>query len=286
MQDLQNADCVWLQGSSMAEAHPVGFRWAMKAREKGAKMVHVDPRFSRTSAMCDQHLQIRAGTDIAFLGGLINHVLTTESWFRDYVLAYTNATTVIDERYVDAEDGGGIFSGYDPETGAYDPTTWMYEGGSMPSAAGQREHPMQSFEARTGAGMLTGAVTRDETLEHPRCVLNILRRHYARYTPEVVEEICGVPKAEFLAAARTLIENSGRDRTTMFVYSVGLAHHTSGAQIVRAVAILQLLLGNIGRPGGGIIALRGRPMLPSRSWRIATARTIWAPDVWWASPTE
>jgi formate dehydrogenase major subunit len=241
----------------MAEAHPVGFRWAMKARERGAKMVHVDPRFSRTSAMCDQHLQIRAGSDIAFLGGMINHVLTTESWFKEYVLAYTNATTVLNEGYVDAEDNGGIFSGFNPETGAYEPQSWMYEGGEIAASAGQREHSAQSFEARTGAGMMTGEVTRDPTLENPRCVLNVLRRHFARYTPEVVEEVCGVPRAEFLRAAQTLIENSGRERTTMFVYSVGLAHHTSGAQIVRAVGILQLLLGNIGRPGGGILALRG-----------------------------
>jgi formate dehydrogenase major subunit len=241
----------------MAEAHPVGFRWAMKAREKGAKLIHVDPRYSRTSALCDQHVQIRAGTDIAFLGGVINHVLTTESWFKDYVLNYTNATTILNEQYVDAEDNGGIFSGFNPDTGAYDPTTWMYEGGSIAAAAGVREHSMQSFEARTGAGMLTGEVQRDPTLQHERCVLNVLRRHYARYTPEKVQEITGVPQEAFLRAAETLIANSGPDRTTMFVYSVGLAHHTSGAQIVRAVAILQLLLGNIGRPGGGILALRG-----------------------------
>jgi formate dehydrogenase major subunit len=241
----------------MAEAHPVGFRWVMKAKERGAKVIHVDPRFSRTSALADQHLPIRAGSDIAFLGGLINHVLTTESWFRDYVLAYTNATTILNEEYVDAEDNGGIFSGFNAETGAYDPRTWMYEGGEIASSAGVREHSAQSFEERTGAGMLVGDVRRDPTLEHPRCVLNVLRRHFARYTPEVVERICGVPQDEFLRMAETLIANSGRDRTTMMCYSVGLAHHTLGVQIVRAVAILQLLLGNIGRPGGGIMALRG-----------------------------
>jgi formate dehydrogenase major subunit len=241
----------------MAEAHPVGFRWVMKARERGAKLVHVDPRFSRTSAMCQQHVPIRAGSDIALLGGLINHVLTTESWFRDYVMAYTNADTIINEQYVDAEDNGGIFSGFHADTGAYDPTTWMYEGGEIASSAGVREHSAMSFEERTGAGMRTGQVERDPTLEHPRCVLNILRRHFARYTPEVVEEICGIPQADFLRAAQTLVENSGRDRTTMFVYSVGLAHHTSAVQIIRAVGILQLLLGNMGRPGGGIMALRG-----------------------------
>ncbi|MDP9385221.1 MAG: molybdopterin-dependent oxidoreductase [Actinomycetota bacterium] len=248
---------MWIQGSSMAEAHPVGFRWVMKAKERGARVLHVDPRFSRTSALADQHVAIRAGTDIAFLGGLINHVLTTESWFRDYVLTYTNATTLVNEKYVDAEDNGGIFSGYDPDTGAYAPQSWMYEGGEIASSAGVREHSAQSFEERTGAGMRTSEVERDPTLEHPRCVLNILRRHFARYTPEMVERICGVAPEDLLAVARTLIDNSGPDRTTMMCYSVGLAHHTAGAQIVRSVAILQLLLGNMGRPGGGIIALRG-----------------------------
>src|SRR4051794_23686031 len=191
----------------MAEAHPVGFRWAMKARERGAKLVHVDPRYSRTSALAHQHVAIRAGTDIAFLGGLINHVLETESWFRDYVVNYTNATTILNEDYVDAEDNGGIFSGFNAETGAYEPRTWMYEGGEIAASAGVREHSGQSFEERTGAGMMTGEVKRDPTLEHPRCVLNVVRRHFARYTPEMVERVCGISQADFHRAARTFIEN-------------------------------------------------------------------------------
>jgi formate dehydrogenase major subunit len=257
LQDIQNADFVWIQGSSMAEAHPVGFRWVMKARERGAKVVHVDPRFGRTSALADEHIPIRAGSDIAFLGGLIHQVLEREAYFRDYVLAYTNAATIINADYVDAEDNGGLFSGWNPETGAYDPTTWMYEGGQVAAAAGVREHSAQSFEARTGAGMLTGPVERDETLQHPRCVLNIMKRHYARYTPEMVERICGVPQEQFLRMADTLIENSGPDRTTTLCYAVGWTQHTAGVQMIRAATILQLLLGNIGRPGGGILALRG-----------------------------
>src|SRR3712207_3807209 len=144
----------------MAEAHPVGFRWVMKAKERGAKVIHVDPRFSRTSALADQHIAIRAGTDIAFVGGLINHVLQTESYFKDYVLNYTNATTIINEKYVDAEDNGGIFSGFNPDTGAYSPQSWMYEGGEVASSAGVREHSAQSFEERTGAGMLIGEIPR------------------------------------------------------------------------------------------------------------------------------
>src|SRR4051812_40189418 len=168
----------------MAEAHPVGFRWVMKARERGATIIHVDPRYGRTSAMADLHVPIRAGSDIAWLGALINHVLSTESYFKDYVLEYTNAATLVNERYEDAEDRGGLFSGWDPETGTYDPATWMYEGGEVASPAGRREHTNQAFEDQTGAGMMVGAVQEDRTLQDPRCVLNILKRHYARYTPE------------------------------------------------------------------------------------------------------
>src|SRR4029450_1225381 len=131
MQALPNADCILIQGSSMAEAHPVGFRWVMKARERGAKIIHVDPRFSRTSAMPDLPVPIRAGSDIAFVGGLIRHVLETESYFKEYVLHYTNAATIVNDKFEDTEDLGGFFSGFDSEYGVYDPTTWMYEGGEI-----------------------------------------------------------------------------------------------------------------------------------------------------------
>ena len=141
----------------MAEAHPVAFRWVMKARERGATVIHVDPRFSRTSAMADVHVPIRAGSDIAFVGGLIRHVIETGSYFRDYVVNYTNAATLINEKFQDTEDLGGLFSGWDPESGTYDPTTWAYEGGEIASAAGQREHATQAFEEKTGAGMMVGA---------------------------------------------------------------------------------------------------------------------------------
>ena len=224
----------------MAEAHPVGFRWVMKARERGARIIHVDPRFSRTSAMADQHVAIRAGTDIAFLGGLIHRVLETEAYFQEYVLHYTNAATLVSEEFVDTEELGGVFSGFDPETGTYDPSTWKYEDG-------------------------TGAVRRDETLQHPRCVFQILRRHFARYTPGMVASITGVPEADFLTVAEAVIANSGRERTTAWVYAVGWTHHTSGVQIIRACAILQLLLGNIGRPGGGIMAMRGHATIQGAS---------------------
>src|SRR4051794_36766414 len=202
----------------MAEAHPVGFRWAMKAKERGAKLIHVDPRFSRTSAMADTHVAIRAGSDIAFLGGLINHVLQTESYFKDYVLHYTNAATIINEDFQDTEDLGGFFSGFDHEHGVYDPQTWIYEGGEIAAAAGQREHTTQSFASRTGAGMMTGDVQRDPTLQHPRCVLNVLKRHFERYTPEMVERITGISQEQFHEVADALIANSGRERTTALCY--------------------------------------------------------------------
>jgi formate dehydrogenase major subunit len=200
---------------------------------------------------------IRAGTDIAFLGGLIRHVLETESYFKEYVLAYTNASTIVSEDFRDAEDLGGYFSGFDAESGTYDPESWRYEGSEVAASTGQREHSGQSFEARTGAGMSTRGVQRDETLQHPRCVLNLLKRHFSRYTPEMVERICGIAPEQFHRVAETLIANSGRERTTVLCYAVGWTQHTAGAQMIRAGAILQLLMGNIGRPGGGVLALRG-----------------------------
>jgi formate dehydrogenase major subunit len=248
---------VLIQGSNMAEAHPVGFRWVMKARERGATVIHVDPRFGRTSAMADVHVPIRAGSDIAFLGGLIRHILDTESYFKEYVLNYTNASTLVNEKFQGPEDLDGLFSGFDPETGLYDRSTWGYEGGDVAAAAGNREHTTQAFSEQTGAGMMEGPVKSDETLEHPRTVFRQLMKHYARYTPEMVERVCGISQQDFLKIAETLIANSGRERTTAFVYAVGWTQHSSGVQMIRAAAILQLLLGNMGRPGGGIMAMRG-----------------------------
>src|SRR4051795_8064536 len=262
---MQLADCVVIQGNSMAEAHPVGFRWVMKARERGAKVIHVDPRFSRTSAHAHQHLAIRAGSDIAFLGGVINYVLQTESYFEEYVKHYTNAATLVGEDFKDTEDLGGVFSGFDPETGMYDRSSWMYEGGEVASAAGVREHATQAFSENTGAGLMEGAVKRDFTLQHPRCVFQLLKKHFSRYTPEMVERVTGVPRDEFLEMARTVVENSGREKTTVWVYAVGWTPHTTGVQIIRACAILQLLLGNIGRPGGGIMAMRGHATIQGAS---------------------
>ena len=259
------ADCVWIQGSALMEAHPVGSRWAMKARERGAKIIHVDPHYSRTSAVSDLHVPIRAGSDIAFLGGLIRHIIETGSYFTDYVVHYTNAAMLLREDFKDTEDLGGVFSGFDPETGTYDRTTWMFEGGDPDKSAGDREQATQAFSDRTGAGTDPHEIPRDPTLQHPRCVFQVLRRHYSRYTPEMVERVCGVPKELFLQVAETLIANSGRDRTTMLAYAVGWTQHTAGVQMIRAGTIVQLLLGNVGRPGGGIMAMRGHASIQGSS---------------------
>ncbi len=214
-------------GSNMAENHPVAFQWVVEAKLRGATVIHVDPRFTRTSALASRHVPIRAGSDIVFLGALVNHVLSGEHYFKDYIVPYTNAAALVPEDFRDTEELDGLFSGWDEQSGRYDPASWR----------------------------LTGE--RDETLEHPRCVLQVLKRHFARYTPELVEQVCGVPRQAFAAVADAVTRNSGRERTGAVVYSVGWTQHTDGVQNIRTAAILQALLGNMGRPGGGIMALRG-----------------------------
>ncbi len=253
----------------MAECHPVGFQWVMEAKRRGARVIHIDPRFTRTSAVADQHVALRAGSDIVFLGGIIHYILENEKFFHDYVVAYTNAATIVNEDFKDTEDLDGLFSGYDPETGHYDPASWGYEGVEEVAAAGNARKPRTppSEHAARASGDTHGAagavgeghaeVHRDETLQDPRCVFQILKRHYQRYTPEVVEQACGVSTEDFLSVCEAVTANSGRDRTTAWVYSVGWTQHTVGVQYIRGAAIIQLLLGNMGRPGGGIMALRG-----------------------------
>lgn len=227
----------------MAECHPVGFRWVMKARERGATIIHVDPRFTRTSAAANVHVPIRAGSDIAFLGGIINYILEKERYFREYVIAYTNASAIVSEEFRDTEDLDGLFSGWNPEGDQYQNKSWMYKDVHNEPGKGVREP--------------VAAKHTDPTLQNPRCVLQILKRHFSRYTPEAVEEICGVPKPLLIKVAEALCRNSGRERTGVFCYAVGWTQHTTGVQCIRAAAIIQLLLGNMGRPGGGIMALRG-----------------------------
>ncbi len=250
----------------MAECHPVGFQWVMEAKARGATIVHVDPRFTRTSALADVHVPLRAGSDIAFLGGLINHVLRTGAYFRDYVVAYTNAPVILREDFRDTEDLDGVFSGLDAAEGTYDKSSWQYAGMDVQAASGERDQQYHRRVSEAAGGETHGSggpalggkePELDETLTHPRCVFQVLKRHYARYTPERVEEICGVPKELFQQVCELVTAHSGRERTTAFAYAVGWTQHTVGVQYIRAASVLQSLLGNIGRPGGGILALRG-----------------------------
>ena len=211
----------------MAECHPVAFRWVMKARERGATIIHVDPRFTRTSAVANIHVPIRAGSDIVFLGAIINYILETDSYFKEYVVHYTNASAIITDDFKDTEDLNGLFSGWKEGKGGYESSTWRYKGES------------------------------DATLQDARCVFQILKRHYSPYTPALVEETCGISTSLFLKVAEALCKNSGREKTGAFCYAVGWTQHSIGVQYIRTAAIIQLLLGNMGRPGGGIMALRG-----------------------------
>ena len=257
-QDLQNADAILIMGSSMAENHPVGFRWVIAARERGATVIHVDPRFTRTSAMADMWVPVRAGSDIVFLGALVNHVLTHGLDFRDYVVAYTNAATIITADFTGVDDGDGLFSGWDAAAGRYDPASWRYQdAGQRDGRVGHESETGGHGKDRAGDATKIDAPRRDPTLEHPRCVYQLLKRHYARYTPELVERVCGVPQAAFLRVAAAFCAASGPERTAAICYAVGWTQHSVGVQIIRTAAILQLLLGNVGRPGGGILALRG-----------------------------
>jgi formate dehydrogenase major subunit len=243
--DIRNADLILINGGNPAEAHPVGFRWFMKAkRERGAKIIHADPRFTRTSAVSDVHLRIRTGSDAAYFGGLINYVLQNELYHDEYVRDYTNAAFVVSKDY---SFDDGMFNGYDAEKRTYDPKLWTYETG------------------KDGFAKLD--------IEHPRSVLNLMRKHYSRYTPEMVERITGIPRDDFLEVAK-LVGPMGRpDKVMTIVYAVGLTHHTTGSQMIRSGAVLQLLLGNIGRPGGGMNAERGHANIQGNtdnaiSWEI------------------
>ena len=212
--------------------------------------------------MSDHWLPLRAGTDIVFLGALINYALTHEKYFREYVVHYTNAATLLREDFKDTEDLDGIFSGFDAEGKCYSPETWNYDGApTVRSRSGK--HPGHSDDTgghgkdRGGEAGEIDQHKEDPTLEDPRCVFQVLKRHFSRYTEELVERSCGIPKKKFLEVAEIFTSASGTERTGAICYAVGWTQHSNGAQIIRAAAILQLLLGNIGRPGGGILALRG-----------------------------
>jgi formate dehydrogenase major subunit len=239
--DIQNSDVI-MATSNFAENHPVGFQWVMKAKERGAKFIHVDPRFTRTSAVADIHVPLRSGTNIAFFGGLISYAIANNLYFKDYVVPYTNASFLIDPAFKTATDGGGLFTGLE-STG---------KGGVDP-------HLAETYKRDSWKYQLDGEGNpkRDLTLRDPNCVFQLMKRHYSRYTPEMIERVCGIPKEKFVQVAKLYCENSGREKTGAITYALNLTQHTNGVQNIRALCMLQILLGNIGRPGGGVVALRG-----------------------------
>ncbi len=256
--DLANADVITIMGSNMAENHPVAFRFVTEAQARGATVIHVDPRFTRTSAIANIHAPIRSGTDIAFLGGIIRYILENDLWFREFALAYTNIATIIEDAFQDPDQNQGVFSGFDPANAGYKMDTWQYKGQVLASPLAEHRPQLEARDAESGeAAMTRGPAPHDNTLQHPNCVYQIMRRHFARYTPEIVEQITGCPKEIFLRVADAIARNSGRERTGAFCYAVGWTHHSIGVQMIRAASIIQGLLGNIGRPGGGVMALRG-----------------------------
>jgi len=255
-----------INGATPAEAHPVGFQWFMRAKlDRGAKIIHADPRFTRTSAVADMYLRMRVGTDVAYFGGLINHVLQNNLFHDAYVRNYTNASFIVKEGYAFND---GLFSGYNADKRSYDISTWAYESTTPPANPGEanatREGP-----ATTGSGF----AKRDMTLQHPRSVFQLMKAHYSRYTPEVVSSITGIPVADFKKVADLVGQMGKPDKVMTIVYAVGLTHHTTGGQLIRSGAVLQLLLGNMGRPGGGMNAERGHANIQGNtdhaiSWEI------------------
>ncbi len=286
--DIKNTDMMLIMGGNPAENHPCGFKWAVEAKiHRNAKTIVVDPRLTRTAANADLYLQIRAGADIAFLGGVISYAIANNRIARDYLVNYTNASFIIKDGFKLPDDG--LYSGFDPEKKVYDKTSWNYEEGGdltgkpvMPTPAEQ--HPPQSkpahaddtheghgyqaagpLGAKAGGGVVVPAMLPPKTaydlsLQHPRCVFQLLKQQYSRYTPEMVERITGIPKDQFLKAADmfTSVRKDGdMKKAATIIYAVGWTQHSFGTQIIRTAAMLQLVLGNIGRAGGGVNALRG-----------------------------
>ena len=258
--DIKNTDMMLVMGGNPAENHPCGFKWAIEAkRNRNAKLISVDPRFTRTSATADLFCQIRAGTDIAFLGGLINYAITNNRIAKDYLVNYTNAAFLIKEGFKLPEDG--LYSGFDEATKVYDKSTWNYqEGGDMSGKADTGGHASPPAAGAKTPPMLPPNTAYDLTLQHPRCVFQLLKKQYSRYTPEIVERITGIPKDQFLKAYEifTSVRKDGdMKKVATIIYAVGWTQHSYGTQVIRTAAMLQLVLGNVGRAGGGVNALRG-----------------------------
>ena len=252
--DIKNTDMMMVIGGNPAENHPCGFKWAMEAKKvRNAKLIVIDPRFTRTAAVSDLFIQIRAGSDIAFLGGLINYAIQNNRIAKDYITNYTNASFIVKDGFKLPEDG--LYSGFDPATQVYDKSTWNYE-----EAAGGHAPPALSKDGKPLPPALPQLVNYDLTLQNPRCVFQLLSKHYSRYTPEMVERITGIKKEDFLKAAdmfTSIRKNGDMTKVGTVIYAVGLTQHSYGSQMIRTAAVLQLVLGNIGRAGGGMDALRG-----------------------------
>jgi formate dehydrogenase major subunit len=229
--DIKNADIVLIMGGNAAEAHPCGFKWVIEAKAHNkAKLIVVDPRFTRSASVADFYVPIRTGTDIAFLGGVMNYLLTEDKIQHEYVKNYTDLSFIVREDFAFHD---GLYSGYNSEKHSYDKATWDYEFGP------------------------DGYVKVDPDLKHPRCVCQLMKSHYARYTPEIVERVCGTPKDKFLKACEMIGSTAAPDRAMTIMYALGWTQHSVGSQMIRAGAMMQLLLGNIGVAGGGMNALRG-----------------------------
>ena len=256
--DMKNTDMMLIMGGNPAENHPCGFKWPIEAkRTRNAKIIVVDPRFTRTAAVADLHCQIRAGSDIAFLGGVIRYAIENNRIAKDYMVNFTNAAFIVKPGFQLPGDTDGVFSGFDAQTQSYDRSTWNYAG-TGGGAGDSSPHPPSG--TAPAAPKLPEKVEFDLSLQNPNCVFQLLRKHYSRYTPEMVERITGIPKDQFLKAADlyTSIRKDGdMKKASTIIYAVGWTQHSFGTQIIRTAAILQLIMGNVGRAGGGVNALRG-----------------------------
>ncbi len=228
--DLRNSDCILVMGSNAATNHPLSFRWVSKAMEKGATLIHVDPRFTRTSSLADIYAPLRSGTDIAFLGGMIKYIVDNQKYFHEYMVNYTNASYIVGSKFGFKD---GMFSGFDSGKHAYDASAWDFEKDE------------------------NGNVRKDPTLQHPRSVFQLMKKHYSRYTPDTVSSITGTPKEDLLRVYKAYSATGARDKAGTIMYAMGWTQHTVGVQNIRTMSIIQLLLGNMGVAGGGVNALRG-----------------------------
>src|SRR5438874_8048197 len=272
--DIKHTDLMLINGANPAEAHPVGFQWFLAAKNDpkrgpgaggGAKIIHADPRFTRTSAVADIYARIRTGTDVAYFGGLINYVLQNNLFHDEYVRNYTNASFLIKPAYGFKD---GLFTGYDAANRKYDISTWGYQADDAATAAA-----VANAAGLPTNGAVNAIAKRDMTLQDPQTVFQLMKQHYSRYTPDMVSRITGIPSDQFMRIAQLVGEMGKPDKVMTIVYAVGLTHHTTGGQLIRSGAVLQLLLGNMGRPGGGMNAERGHANIQGNtdyaiSWEI------------------